>query len=187
MYKLKVMKRNILILLISAMIIMIGCDETRFISATRSTTISDSIQAQVLDFMPNEITGERLLSTDNNEVIAEFEERISDFDVDSLIFSISNYEGDPAVELQQNRLLLLDLERNELLPPIVVPDINLSDFSENNGQYILRFDDEESGIIADSFLTNKGIFVQFRSYITGKPVLFRIKASMYLKVTGEVL
>jgi len=137
--------------------------------------------------MPNEIAGERLLSTSNNPDIAEFEERISSFDVDSLIFSISDYSGAEGIELQQNQLLLLDIERNELLPPLTVPDVDLNDYSTNSREYVMQFDDSESGIIAERFLEDKGVYVQFRSYITGKPVSFRIKATMYLKVTGEIL
>jgi hypothetical protein len=137
--------------------------------------------------MPNEIAGEQLLSTSSNEDIAAFEERISNFDVDSLIFSISNYEGNTGIELQQNQLLLMDLNRNELLPVFVVPDIDLEDFSSNERSYVMRFDDSESAVIAERFLEDKGVYVQFRSYITDKPVSFLIEATMYLKVTGEVL
>ncbi|MEJ2005273.1 MAG: hypothetical protein P8X57_09995 [Cyclobacteriaceae bacterium] len=178
---------NRFLFLVCLLAIFSGCDETKFISATRSTTISDSIQARVLEAMPNEIAGERLLSTATNEVIAEFEERISDFDVDSLIFSVSDYAGDPGIELQQNQLLVLDLDRNELLPPFTVPDVDLENYSSNSIEYVMRFDDSESRIIADRFLEDKGVIVQFRSFITGKPVTFQVKATMYMKVTGEIL
>ncbi len=178
---------NRLFFLFAACLIFAACEETKFISATRATTVSDSIYATVLETMPNEIAGERLLSTSTNEDIAEFEERISNFDVDSLIFSISEYSGEQGIELQQNQLLLLDLERIELLPPLTVPDVDLYDYSANELQYVMRFNDTESRIIADRFLEDKGVYVQFRSFITGKPVAFRVKATMYMKVTGEIL
>ncbi|MCA6075294.1 hypothetical protein [Fulvivirga sedimenti] len=179
--------RSLLLFLVVGLVAISSCDETKFISATRSTSISDSLVAVVLEAMPNEITGERILSTATNPEIAEFEERISDFDVDSLVFSISEYVGDMDIELRSNQLLLMDLDRNELLPAVNVPDISLYEFSEQGEDYILRFTDEESQVIADNFIADEGIIVQFHSYITGKPVSFRIKATMYLKVTGEIL
>ncbi len=179
--------KSVLLFFSVAILALTSCEETKFISATRSTSISDSLVAIVLETMPNEITGERVLSTTTNPEIAEFEERISDFDVDSLVFSISEFVGPEDTELQSNQLLLMDLQRNELLPAFDVPDIPLYQYSVTGTDYILRFTDEESKIIAENFIADEGIIVQFHSFITGKPVTFRIKATMFLKVTGEIL
>ena len=164
-----------------------SCDDLKIISATRATSVSDSLKATVTDAMPLEIFGERLLDTNINPEIAEFEDRISDFDIDSLVFEFSEFQGPAEATLKNTSLALLDLNRNEIVEPVFVAELPLKEYSDNQRAYVIVFDQADSEAIAQKFLEDRAALVTFRSTLQDRPVEFQLKATLYLKVTGELL
>lgn len=165
----------------------LSCDDLKILSATRATTVSDSLKATVTNEMPEMIIGERLLDTNINPEIAEFEDRISDFDMDSLVFEFSEFQGPAEATLVNTYLSLLDLDRNEIVAPVFVEFLPLKEYSDEQRPYVIVFNQADSEAIAAKFLEDRAAWVQFRSTLQDRPVEFRLKATLYLKVTGELL
>lgn len=178
---------RIFLALISFALVTASCDNIKILSATRATTVSDSIYATVTNAMPEVITGERLLDTTINPDIAEFEDRISNFDVDSLVFRISDFQGPAEAALEETYLSLLSINREEVVDPVFVQELVLKEYSDFEKEFIIIFNEAESESIAQTFLEDKALWVQFTSLLQDRPVEFRLKATLYLKVTGEIL
>ena len=180
------MKRTIL--WIGVLVILFSsCDDIKIISATRATSVSDSLKATVTTAMPDLITGDRLLDTNINPDIAEFEDRISDFDMDSLLFEFSEFQGPAEATLQNTYLSLLDLDLNEIVEPVFVAELPLKEYSDEGKPYVVIFDQADSETIAQKLLEDRAAWVRFSAELADRPVEVRLKATLYLKVTGEVL
>ena len=179
------MRFLIYILIISTF--CLSCDDLKIISATRATSVSDSLKATVTSAMPDIITGDRLLDTNINPDIADFEDRISDFDMDSLLFEFSEFQGPSEATLKNTYLSLLDLDFNEIVDPVFVEELSLKEYSDEAKPYVVIFDQADSETIAQKLLEDRAAWVRFSAELADRPVEFRLKATLYLKVTGEVL
>ncbi len=164
-----------------------SCDDIKILSATRATSVSDSIKATVTTAMPDVITGERLLDTNINPDIAEFEDRISNFDMDSLLFEFSEFQGPEQATLTNTYLSLLDLQLNEIVEPVFVESLPLKEYSDEGKAFVIVFNQADSETIAQKLLEDRAAWVRFSSELNDRPVEFRLKATLYLKVTGELL
>jgi hypothetical protein len=177
---------RIFYLLIFLALLSAGCNDLKIVSATRATTVSDSLKATVTNAMPETITGERLLDTNINPEIAEFENRISDFDMDSLVFEFSEFQGPTEATLENTYLSLLDLDRQDIVAPVFVPLLALKEYSDSGQPYVIVFNQADSEAIAQKLLEERAAIVQFESSLADRPVEFQLKATLYLKVTGEL-